>query len=699
MQIPTRILVIIAWCLVSRIVIAQTKPICVLDLTAKNLETTNGNLFSTTHILKSAGFSFSVTDSVNMAITAKIIIATANIETLTFNTAEKDSLIKFVARGGILIATNCKDPYFNSLFGISANLFSSARFFLNFNTADNPKLFTLFDEDNEKQIRLADPVKSLVSLGTRSYSLTTANSLAAYESGETAITHNGYLSGHSYLFGTQFKDVIMRPQVKSTLGASRAYSNNFEPGQDVFIFLIAAIIKEHLPKVVYKNTAPCKFKSALTITHDVDATTSMDLFDDYANYERINNYRTTYLITTHYMHDKLAKNFFDGYEADIVKVFNMGHDIQSHSVSHVPDFDNYKRVTLGVKGNTKGSYLPYYNGTFSSNVTVLGEIEVSHRLLGEIINKPITIFRTGYLAFHPKLINALDSLGVPFNTSHSANDVMTNFPFFSHTDLSMNGRLTDVLEIPNSISDVFMDEAISEYNYLTKVESWQRNFWKVYRNNLTSVLLIHPTRYYKLYAQQLFVNSLPQDVIVNNLLEYGHFWKSRNNTDFTSTENADTLTIRLSVNASETNPDVAFIVNNGASYSKIKIYSLDNQLLDFEKSPWEVSSVIMHRHCERPDYNRYSIAPDPEIEHVYIYPNPATADNANLHFELMEESTVNVDIVDMKGRVISMPFYHNTLNLGVYDLKLPHNVLAQDVYMVVLKINDKAYKLKWVNVY
>src|SRR6202008_4053950 len=104
--------------------------------------------------------------------------------------------------------------------------------------------------------------------------------------------------------------------------------------------------------------------------------TSMEFFDDYANYEKQNNIRSTYLITTHYMHDGLAKDFYDGYENKISLVYGLGHDIQSHSVSHVPDFDIETIVPMGSPGNTRQNYLPYYDGAVSTGVTVFGEVEV-----------------------------------------------------------------------------------------------------------------------------------------------------------------------------------------------------------------------------------------------------------------------------------------------------------------------------------
>src|SRR5262249_33166648 len=96
---------------------AQIREICILDLTAKNAEATRGNLFSLEHILKSAGFTYSITDSVNLAIRHKVVLPTSNIEPTTFSQTERDSIRNYISKGGTLIATNIKDPLLYDCFG------------------------------------------------------------------------------------------------------------------------------------------------------------------------------------------------------------------------------------------------------------------------------------------------------------------------------------------------------------------------------------------------------------------------------------------------------------------------------------------------------------------------------------------------------------------------------------------------------
>lgn len=676
--------------------LANSQSIVILDLTSKNSESTKGNLFSIEHLLKTAGYTYIITDSVNLAIQSKIIFSSSNIETITFNTAEKDSLKSFVKNGGVWVATNNKESSLNSVFGISSTLFNYSRFYLNFKTNKDPFLFKYFDEPAEKQIRFGDTADYATTIGTRAFAVTTADTLATYETNEVAATHNNYFSGHTYMLGTQYKEIILRAQVKQDYGAARYYSNNFEPGGDVYMMLIDRIIKKHFTYCVNKYTAPCGFKSSLIITHDVDATTSMNYFDDFANYEKINNIKSTYLITTHYVDDKLADNFYDGNEDKIMKVIQMGHNIENHSVSHVPDFDNELIVPMGLPGNTKQSYQPYYNGTVSSNVNVFGEAEVSRDLLESVTHKDINIFRPGYLAFHEKLINVLDSLNYPFSSSHSANDVMTCFPFYSHTDLSMNGRLTNVLEIPNTISDVFTANTMSEENYLEKVEIWKNVFNKHYNNNSNCILLVHPTRYFKAVAQQGLVQSLPNDVVITTLLDFGNYWLNRYKVNINTSIIGDTLMLYLSETKQNINPWLSFVVNNGKDFSKIKIITADNQLLNYYSSSYENNSVLLFASCERPNYSVYSITETPQISNVKIYPNPSDKSNAWLYFEVMKESEADAGIYNVLGQKVFNLFNNQKFFLGTYSIHLPSYELSEGIYYVKLKIDEKEFKLKWI---
>ncbi|MBX7127189.1 MAG: T9SS type A sorting domain-containing protein [Cyclobacteriaceae bacterium] len=670
--------------------------ITVLDLTTRNAEPTSNNLFSLEHILKSAGFSYSVTTSVNEAIASKVILTASPIEPTTLNQPERDSLKAFVERGGIAIVHYLKDAKLFSTFGVSSTKYLANKYSLTFDTGAFPGIFSLLDDDREKTIMLADSTKYTYSIDSRYYVPTSADVMARYETNEAAICHAHTGNGHAYVIGFNYEDLILRPQVKRDLSASRGYSNTFEPAQDVFIFTIAGIIRKHLPYAINKHTVPWHYKGALVITHDVDATTSIGMFDDYAGYERSNQISATYLITTHYMHDKIAKNFFDDNMEDLRKIKEDGHDVQSHSVSHVPDFDNATVVPMGQPGNTRATYAPIYDGTVSSGVTVFGEAEVSRQMLEETITSKITCFRPGYLAFHYKLINVLDSLHYPFSSSHSANDVMTNFPFFSHTDLSMTGRLTRVLEIPNHISDVFMIDPIAEENYMQKLDTWKVNFTKAYNNELASVLLIHPNRYFKLYAQNLLVQYLPTDAVITNLSEYGNFWLNRDSLDFTSSLSGNQLTIQLSAAAADLNPQLSLVVANGKNAQHIRVVDKYGMDVQFLQKDWHANDVMLYHDHLRPNYTQFTLTEKPVNQAIYIYPHPSGDGNAKLHFEVMEETLATVEVFNGAGQKVCTPLFKTDVNAGINELNLFDCAVSAGHYVVRLSLGEEVHTLHWI---
>jgi len=253
-----------------------------------------------------------------------------------------------------------------------------------------------------------------------------------------------------------------------------------------------------------------------------------------------------------------------------------------------------------------------------------------------------------------------------------------------------------VLEIPNTISDVLHDDPISQSNYLNKVALWKSSFDKNHNNNLSTILLIHPTRYYKLHAQQLLIQSLPQSSVITNLEEFGNFWKNRDSLEFTTQTLGDTLLILLSLKENEINEHVSFTINNGKDFSKIKVFDRDSTLINYTQSNWNTNDIIIHNTCQRPTYNNYTIDANPSINNVSINPNPSDKSGAWLHFELMEESEVTISIYDAKGSIVAEPYLSSKYNLGVHDISLPYQTLSKGVYALRVTIGTEIYKLKWV---
>ena len=104
---------------------AQSRRVALLDMTARNLEPTDGNLFSANHLLVIAGIDFFNTTNVNVAVQSGMIVCSSNIENFSFSQTERDTLTAFVNRGGVLAVCSLKDSLLFSLFGVNDYQYST----------------------------------------------------------------------------------------------------------------------------------------------------------------------------------------------------------------------------------------------------------------------------------------------------------------------------------------------------------------------------------------------------------------------------------------------------------------------------------------------------------------------------------------------------------------------------------------------
>src|SRR3989344_7978724 len=125
----------------------------------------------------------------------------------------------------------------------------------------------------------------------------------------------------------------------------------------------------------------------------------------------------------------------------------------------------------------------------------------------------------------------------------------------------------------------------------------------------------------------------------------------------------NTVNIYLNKTSSELNEQVSFVAHNGKDFAKINVFDSGMNEVNFTQSTWETNDVVLYNACERPAYNQYSITEEPQINGVYIYPNPSFDNNAKLHFEIMEESKVSMEVSDLSGKIIFSSAEETTFNL------------------------------------
>jgi hypothetical protein len=648
------------------------------------------NTFSVLHALKVAGIPYDTTTFFDSILRSKIIFFTEPLTENQFNEAEVALLYDFVEKGGTIIGSQLKNDDLYNLFGISGYKFKTNRKEIFWNTKNTVEEAYLINDSNEFHQYLADSNTTQL-FGTRAFTLSTGLPFLLFENNENAGVINQFGKGYTYLFGFNFEDVILRNQVLKHFKANRTYSNGFEPGSDVLYHFIRGIYRKHVPFATHKHTSINNSKSLLIITHDVDATSAIkDIMTDFSSYEYENNIRTSYFVTTHYMHDSVAKNFWDGYTNEIKSVLSKKHEVASHSVSHTPDFDNSSIVTIGdCESLNHENYKPFYDGKVSNNVFVCGETKVSKSLLDTYAGANVKSFRAGYLAYNKGILEALENSNYTFNSSHSANNVLTGYPFQGHLNLSMNAEESHIYEIPNTISDVFMEERISEENYNQKVAIWT-DVQKRYQENETPVvLLIHPNRPWKIIAQQNFTKNLTSNVAIIPFDEYGYFWKNREQLVFNQFVNSDS-TVIVKIESDSLPNYSSFIIHDGQYAKKIILLNNQNDTITYQSANWETTDLIIFNTEFKESYTDFEYIENYTFRNIDIYPNPVN-ETFSFHIELVNDADIKFEIYDHQGRAIIIP-YDKRFELGEYKLPISIEKFNQGIYFYRIYVNGEVVK-------
>lgn len=247
-----------------------------------------------------------------------------------------------------------------------------------------------FNDTLEQSISLGDTSNNVIE--TLGYSLGTATNLGFYDDGKVCLSKNNYGTGYAYNFGISLKEIIFRNQVNKDYDAEREYTNAFEPTTDVLFLLIRAIYTSHVNFGVWKHTSPGNSKSTLIVTHDIDALSSVNLMQSFANYEDSLKMGSTYFMTVHYIND-LISAFYDSSITDLNLLITKNRTIASHSIGHFSDMDDSTIVLTGASGNTRLNYSPANNGGSTTNATIWGELEVCKNLLQTDCNTTVRSFR------------------------------------------------------------------------------------------------------------------------------------------------------------------------------------------------------------------------------------------------------------------------------------------------------------------
>jgi hypothetical protein len=496
------------------------------------------------HALRAMGIPFFVTRNFERALLHRLIIIYPSLEASTFTPAQIEELTRHVRSGGSLFAVNVLAPNLGALFGFSAVTPSRQRYQVNFSAGSDPALRYL-NRAEELQVPLGS-TKYAQIFWTNGYTPeNSATVLAHFEDGFAAVLRKSWGKGSAYLCGLSFHDVVLRNQVNRDFDAERHYVNDFEPGSDVWLLLLRAWYETAEPAAVRISTIPGGLSSVLLLSHDVDWEYSFTPALSFLNAESVVQTHSTFFIQAKYVSDANSHSFFFGNNLAILRrLSSAGNSIGSHSIIHSRGFNKFE---LGTGGEAYPAYQPRGTGfDTATGASVFGEVRVSKQLLdGEIPNQHTDFFRAGHLRVPPTLPEALERSGYRFDSSFTADDVMSNFPYALPLGLLFEED-SGLYEFPVTIDDS------EDPPLVRRVEPALEVIRANAENGAPSVILIHTNESQgKLLAEQALLRGLPPGVVATDMESFARFWRARDRLRWTARQTKDPDSMDLDVTSDE----------------------------------------------------------------------------------------------------------------------------------------------------
>lgn len=480
-----------------------------------------------THSLGAMGVPFFVTENLDRALRHRLLILYPGIDARTFNDQQINQLRAHVEQGGSIFAVNVVAGAARPLFGFNAVEPSRRRYRVNF-TPGTDAILRYLNRPEELEVPLGSPQAGDI-FWTNGYSLDAHTTvLGRFDDGSAAFFSNRVGKGRTYVAGVSYNDVLLRNQVNRDFDAERHYVNTFEPGADVWMLLLRAWYESNQPDAVRLDTMPAGMNSVLLLSHDVDWENSFDPALDFATMEKKYSASSTFFIQTKYVSDANSKSFFFGKDLeDLMRLQTNGSSVGSHSVIHSRGFNKFE---LGGGEETFSTYQPRGTGFESSTgATVFGEVRVSKQLLdGNLPGQKTVFFRAGHLRVPPSLPEALQRCGYEFDSSFTANDVLTNFPYRLPLNLGFDED-SGLYEFPVTFEDEESPPLAKRIDQALDVIRANAE------NGAMNVLLIHPNeRGSKLAAEEDLLRRLPRDIASEDMLTFAQFWRARDRLQWTA---------------------------------------------------------------------------------------------------------------------------------------------------------------------
>src|SRR5437899_2934428 len=165
--------------------------------------------------------------------------------------------------------------------------------------------------------------------------------------------------------------------------------------------------------------------------------------------------------------------------------------------------------------------------------TVFGEVPVRKQLLDRDWKQQTRGFRAGYLLYPDELLGVREAAGYFFDSSVSAQYVLTNFPYFGFRRRALGSEHSKIVVVPVALDDSRGELRIRNFLTAGTVEQALRDWTEVIRanteNGAITCLLIHPTDVtYKLETERrLITANRREDTRIGDMGAVARFWRER----------------------------------------------------------------------------------------------------------------------------------------------------------------------------
>lgn len=489
-----------------------------------------------------------VTQDPQEALAQPFVIIAGDLSASEMTPALVLRLKQFVSDGGTLVIDDPESRAADDLLGIAPPVLSTSRHRLRYDmTSGDPGFAHLLAPESQTiVIGNSTPTSAFLTQGLTPARGSNARVIATFEDGAGAISVRALGKGRAYGLGFYLYNQVLLTQTAMANDPERWYSNHFEPSADTPQIVIRDWYLAYVPGAIALDPAPDGKSGSLIFTHDVDYRGSIVNMVDYARAERAQGFRATYFMQTKIVKDYLDFPFWDAAgKQRTALIASLGADLGSHTVAHASDFPNFP---WGTGNETPENYRPdvllgganVTNGR-TINASLLGEMRVSKALIEAAVpGVTVDAFRAGYLIIHPRQYEALAATGYRYDSSYTAGNLMTAFPYRAIIRSDAGDTDSDIIEFPILITDdpSPMMPHLAEYESVLDKEA---------AFHAVCLVLIHPnTVGEKLQLELALANYVKSRFWIGDLDTFGDFWRARSAvTVATDTDAGGAETVRV----------------------------------------------------------------------------------------------------------------------------------------------------------